>query len=95
VVAALPKSIQSLGRIRATLIESLIELAEFARAERMLSGKIELTDVREGEVKLTDLWFRLCALKRAKAQGAEVDEALMEAVKRECPPPRHLDFRMN
>lgn len=90
----LPKEVRALGRLKVLLIEALLDTGDISRAERMLNGNIELTDVREGEVKLTDLWFRMMAMKKAKENQLELDDALLEQVKKECTPPAHLDFRM-
>jgi len=87
-------SIRNLGRIKALRIEAFLQRRMISDAEKLLLSGIELTDVREGEVSLTDMWFRLCALKTAEAEGIEVSDALMERVKSECPPPAALDFRM-
>ncbi len=91
----LPKSVQELGRLKVMLIEALLDVGDAAGAKHMLNGKIELTDVREGEVKLTDLWFRMTAMIKARENGKKMDEALLEQVKKECTPPAHLDFRMH
>ena len=77
------------------MIEALLETGDIDGAGDMLQGDIELTDIREGEVKLTDLWFRMTAMKRARETGVEVDDALLKQVQRECTPPLHLDFRMH
>ncbi|HHV96156.1 MAG TPA: DUF5107 domain-containing protein [Clostridiaceae bacterium] len=90
----LPKNIKALGRIKVLLIEALLNVGDIVQAERMLNSNIVLTDVREGEVKLTDLWFRMMAMKRAKEKGIEYNDSLIEDVKKECTPPSHLDFRM-
>lgn len=93
VYGALPPPVQAVGRIKVLLIEALLELGDVDRADGMLGGSIELADVREGEVKLTDLWFRMTAMRRAGPSG--ITDALLDAVRRECTPPAHLDFRMN
>lgn len=91
----LPSEVKELGRLKVILIEALLETGDIDGAEDMLQGDIELTDIREGEVKLTDLWFRMMAMKRARETGVEVDDALLKQVQRECTPPLHLDFRMH
>ena len=91
---ALPPRLKRLGRMKVMRAEALLATDRLAQAERLLRGRIELTDVREGEVALTDLWFDLCAKKLAKAQGVAVDDAIRAQAKAECPPPAHLDFRM-
>jgi len=93
--ARLPKSVRALGRLKVLLIEALLDTKDIDRAERMLNSNIVLTDVREGEVKLTDLWFRMVAIKRSQERGVELDDTLLEQFKKECIPPAHLDFRMH
>ena len=89
---ALPSSIQEMGRMKVLLVEALLDCGEISRADEILKGEFELSDVREGEVMLTDLWFRLCAMHRG-GTGLP-DDDLLAVVKQECPPPAHLDFRM-
>lgn len=90
---ALPPQVQAVGRLKVLLIEALLDQGDLDRVGELLGGSIELADVREGEVKLTELWFRMMAMRRAGTDG--VTDALLEQVKRECTPPAHLDFRMN
>ena len=91
----LPQEVKEWGRLKVLLIEALLNIEDIARAESMLDEDIELTDVREGEVKLTDLWFKMMAMKTAKETGDIVDDALIDRIKREHTPPLHLDFRMH
>ena len=74
--------------------EALIEVGMYAKAEEILLGDIELTDVREGEVTLSDLWFSLCAHKLARTRGVECDAALLDEARRTVQVPEKLDFRM-
>jgi len=94
VYASLPEKIRALGRIKALYAGALVETDRLAEAEKLLGGAFRLTDVREGEVRLTDLWFRLCAKKRAAQEGVPLTDALMEEVRKTAPVPSHLDFRM-
>ena len=80
VASSLPMAIRKLGRLKVILADALLELGRLAEAELLLLGDFEMADVREGEVKLTDLWFKLCERKGVSAE--------------ENPPPKHLDFRM-
>ena len=91
---SLPARVRALGRLKALYIEALLDTGDYKRAGAMLRRKIEFTDIREGEVMLTELWFRMCAMSRAAERGCATSGALAEEVRRECPPPRHLDFRM-
>ncbi|MDR1600589.1 MAG: DUF5107 domain-containing protein [Oscillospiraceae bacterium] len=80
VARSLPRSIASLGRVKALRVKALLELGDAAEAERVLRGRIVLTDVREGEISLSDLWKRLCEVK-----GVSLEDN---------PIPASLDFRM-
>jgi tetratricopeptide (TPR) repeat protein len=93
-IAGMPAALRDQGRIIAFAIHAHIETGEFARAETMLREETIITDLREGERSLTDLWFRLHLLRIAEREGVMPDEALRERVEREYPPPAHLDFRM-
>ena len=94
-IDALPESVKRLGRMKVLRIEALLGTGDAAQAEKLLRSKIVLTDVREGELSLTQLWFWLCALKKAQAEGTEVTEALIKEMSETVTPPAHLDFRMH
>jgi tetratricopeptide (TPR) repeat protein len=92
-LAAMPPALRGHGRIR--YLESRARLAggEYDAAEAILRDDLVVEDFQEGESSLTDLWFEVQAQRLAARQGRAVDEALRLRVRRECPPPRHLDFR--
>ena len=94
-IEALPAEVQRLGRIKALHIEALLGCGDIAQAEKELRRKIVLTDVREGEVSLTKMWFELCAMKKAKAEGIPVTDELIKEMSETVTPPAHLDFRMH
>ncbi len=94
VMKSLSPTLKRIGRIRYAAIYALVETDRLSEAEKLLMGEIELTDVREGEISLTDTWFRLQAKKRAKERGIDLSDALLEEVHATCTPPKHLDFRM-
>ena len=51
--------------------------------------------LREGEVVLTDLWFGMHERRLAAAENVPINDELRQRVRREFPPPAHLDFRMH
>ncbi len=53
----------------------------------------EFASVREGETKLTDLWFEYHGRRIAAAEGLELDDQLRARVREELPAPYKLDFR--
>ena len=63
VTASLPAGIRRLGRVKVLRTKALLETGKLSAAERILRGNIVLTDVREGEISLSNLWFRLQELK--------------------------------
>ncbi len=87
--------IRSNGRLRFLKARADLELGHFEEVESFLSGPIEIPDVREGEVALTDLWFLLHEKRLAAAEGSPVTDAIRERVREAFPPPQHIDFRMN
>ena len=66
-----------------------METGELERAEALLyaDGGISVPDIREGEVSVTELWFRI-EEKKAAREGRTFDRETAE-------PPAALDFRMN
>ena len=82
------------GRVRLLEARAALDAGELDRVESILLGGIEVPDMREGEVALSDLWYRLQERRIAAAEGVPIDDALKERVRRECPPPRQIDFRM-
>ncbi len=94
VADALPDKVKRLGRIRMLRVEALLGLGNAAEAEAMLRKRIPLTDVREGELSATQMWFWLCALKRSRAAGIPVTDELIREMSETVVPPKHLDFRM-
>jgi len=94
-IDALPDDVKRIGRMKVLRIEALLGTGKAAEAEKMLLKKIVLTDVREGELSLTQMWFWLCALKKAQAEGVEVTEEMIKQMSETVTPPQHLDFRMH
>ena len=70
------------------------ERGDLDAAQTLLEG-IELADVREGEIALTDLWFAIQENRLAAAEGVPVDDALKARVRQTHTPPARLDFRMS
>lgn len=53
-----------------------------------------MPDVRDGEVSLSELWFALHEKRISTAENIPIDDELRRRVRRDFPPPAHLDFRM-
>ena len=91
-VLEMDKAISQRPRLRLVEARAALELDQFDRVEAILMD-VELTDIREGEFGLTDLWFSLCEKRIAKTEGVVIDDALRQRVRAECPPPEKIDFR--
>ena len=83
------------GRIRTFEARAALVLGDLDRVEQILMSDLELASIREGEVVLSDLWFAVHEKRLAAAEGVEIDDALRERVRRDFPPPPHIDFRMS
>ena len=90
---ALETEVRERPRIRIFEARAALEVGDLDRVERILRGDFELTDLREGEVILTDLWFGMYEKRIATAKNIPIDDTLKERVRREFPPPAQIDFR--
>lgn len=86
----LPEEVRSQGRIKTFEILALLRTNRYEEAQTLLMSDIILTDVREGDVLLTDLWFELMA-RRERGSAKEAD---LNWARENLKPPKHLDFRM-
>ena len=68
----------------------------FGRFEEVAETlKRDFATIREGEITLSELWFRLQEKRLALAEGVEVDDELKARVRRDFPPPYEIDLRMS
>ena len=86
----LPAALKEDGRVKTYRAAALLRSGRLDEAEAILRGPIVLSDVREGNTLLTDLWFEAAALRRFGRADAEALAWAEENV----PPPENLDFRM-
>ena len=90
----LPDDIRLHGRIQVIRAQVATRLGDIARAKDMLASDIQVYDIREGEVLLSDVWIELYT--KILAQEKSVDAASLEVkdVLAVYPIPRRYDFRM-
>ncbi len=86
----LPDAVRGTGRVKTFEILALLRTGRYDEAQELLMSRIVLTDVREGDVLLTDLWFELMARRERGSADPEAIAWAHEHLK----PPKHLDFRM-
>ena len=83
---AMPSGISSMPRFLQIRTAALIASGRLNEAEAILTRPLVIPDVREGELSLSDMWFRLWMKKEALTR--------VEAEERH-PLPEVLDFRMH
>jgi hypothetical protein len=88
----LPESIRSHERLRIISAQAALDRGDLDEVEGLFDH--EFATNREGEVTLTDLWFGVHERRLAARENLPIDDALRQRVRREFPPPRHIDFRM-
>ncbi len=83
-----PAAVQADGRTAMTYAFALLRRGDTDRAEAVLmrDGGLSVTDIREGEISLTNLYLDI-ARARATAAGLDFDPAKVRV-------PRRFDFRM-
>lgn len=92
-LAQLPQEMRGHERLRLAAAWVALHEGRFADVRAALQG--QFATIQEGERSLSDLWFALQERELAAAEGVAVDEALKARVRRDCPPPREIDFRMS
>ena len=87
-IQSLPENVAANSRVRLYYSYSLLRLGKVYEADEELhrDGGIQLTDIREGEVSITALWFDIEEAK-AKAENRSFD-------RKTAVPPQQFDFRM-
>jgi len=88
-VDGLPDAQKKLPRVRLYLAVSAEGRGDLDLAEAILEedGGLEIPDIKEGEISITELWFSI-AEKKAARDGLPFDRATAK-------PPKKFDFRMN
>ena len=93
VLESMPPAAARHPRIQVVAAKAAAARGRLDEAEKILCPLV-LPDLREGETELTDIWFRIQALKRARAGATEDVATLIARAKQELVPPANLDFRM-
>ncbi len=92
-LAGLPGAVRQTERLQMAAGWVALHFDRFDEVRQVLTQ--DFATVREGELTLSELWFGLKEKELARAEGIEVDDALKARVRRECPPPYEIDFRMS
>lgn len=84
VYETLDESIKQHGRVQIHIVKALIELGRFDEADAILTPDFELADIKEGEVSISELWYKI----RAGQNSISLDAAM-----KRFDLPYSLDFR--
>jgi tetratricopeptide (TPR) repeat protein len=94
----LPKladEVRGAGRVRLLEGQAALAVKDFTRVERLFADAPEISDLREGERSLSQLWFEYHEQRLASQESIPVDESLRARVRLEFPVPAEIDFRMS
>lgn len=89
----LPENLKKDGRALSFYATALVDLDREEEAIAILLAGLEVCDVREGEISLSNLWISAYAKRIAKAEGISLEDA-REKTEDIYPVPRAIDFRM-
>lgn len=88
---SLPPAMQTLGTVQLVAAKVALERNDLAFVEAAFEA--EFSSIREGAADLTNLWFGYQAKRLAATTGLPPAVAL-EQVRKTCPPPYPIDFRV-
>ena len=94
----LTPELQMLGRLRLYRAIALIHLNRLKEATEIINKDFEMSDIKEGELSVSQLWFELYRRLYAEETGEIYDETNQELCKKadkKYPLPKKLDFRMH
>jgi len=90
----LPDEIRLHGRIQVIRAQAATRTGDLDCAKAMLDTDIQVYDIREGEVLLSDVWIELYTKIMAKEKGVDEASLTQKEVLAVYPIPRKYDFRM-
>ena len=90
----LPADIRSHGRIQVIRAQAATRMGDLDLAKKMLDSDIQVYDIREGEVLLSDVWTEMYTKIMAKEKGVAEDSLTKKDVWAVYPIPQKYDFRM-
>ena len=91
---SLNKRLQKDARISVYYAMALVEVDREEEAIAIITPDVEIADVKEGEVSLSNLWISAYAKRIAKRDNISLEQA-KECVEDEYPVPFSLDFRIS
>jgi len=94
----LSENMRSVERLQLYCAMALIHLDRLTEATEILNKNFTMSDIKEGEMSVSHLWFELYRRLYAKEIGkpySKDDTSLCEEADKKYPLPKNLDFRMH
>ena len=98
IFGTLPDEIKCLGRIRLYKAIALINLGRLKEASKIINPDFAMSDIKEGELSISQIWFELYRRLYAEEEGMAYDindKNLIKKADEKYPLPKKLDFRMH
>ena len=92
-VKGLPPAMREHTRIRLAEARAAVELGFLDEAEALLAHELNMAELPEGDTVPSTIWFDLKAKRVSQREGIAVTPELLTRMRRDFPPPPHLDFR--
>jgi len=89
---SLPKHIASNEKICIPAAEAAFYTENYKFLDEFFTR--EFVYIREGELKIINLWYKYETLKYAEKNNIEITEELEEKIRKNSIPPQNIDFRM-
>ena len=94
-INSLKSKYQEIGRMRLYKAIAYMNIDKLDEARESLSGNFVMPDIKEGEISISDIWFKLYTLVLKKEYPAASDDELKTLLNEKYPLPYELDFRMS
>jgi tetratricopeptide (TPR) repeat protein len=94
----LSDEIKNIGRVRLYRAVALINLGRLKDASKIINPDFTMSDIKEGELSVSQLWFELYRRLYAEENGIVYDrndKNLIQKADEKYPLPKKLDFRMH
>lgn len=92
--ANLSSEIHANGRIRLLEAQAGLQMGNLALVAQFFTDEVIVSDIREGENSLSDLWFMYHQQHISQQEGIPIDSHLKARIHQEHPLPSIFDFRM-
>jgi len=98
IYSTLSDELKNTGRLRLLRAVALIHLDRLEEASLIINENFVMSDIKEGELSVSHLWFELYRKLYAKENGIEYnpnDKELLKKADEKYPLPKSVDFRMH